>query len=61
MNNVESIVELFENYKDTLPRIVLDNTVEDAKRIAFFPGVDDCLFCFQKITDEVNKTRLISY
>jgi hypothetical protein len=59
MDAIEEIVQIYENYETMLPKILLDTSVEDGSRIVYFPSIDDCLYCFKKLVDEVR--NLISF
>lgn len=51
---MENIIQMYENYKTALPKILLETSVvNESTNVNFFPTIDDCMFCLKKITDEV--------
>lgn len=53
METMDNVVKVYENYKQILPKILLETSVEENTTVTFFPNIDDCMFCLKKITDEV--------
>lgn len=53
METMDNIVSIYERYRDVLPKILLETSVEDGTTVTFYPSIEDCMFCLKKITDEV--------
>lgn len=53
MRTMEDVVQIYENYRTILPKILLETSVEDNRYVTFYPSIDDCMFCLKKIGDSV--------
>ena len=51
------VVEAYVNYEKMLPFVLLDSTIEENTRVAYYPAYQDIMFCIKKIFDEVRNGR----